>query len=125
LLRIVEHLPWHSAYKKALADDDEYAERYLAHQRLIERSARAAGKPVPPEPPISIVDWDPEREQTALLLDALAVLRSAVIAPHMKRGKSPKVQPAPRPETALRRAERRAQMETHKSIVAKVLRKKE
>lgn len=124
MFRLIEHLPWHSAYKKALADDDEYAELLLARKRTAERALRAAGRAVPSDPLISIADWDPEREQTAQLMDAIAVLRAAVIAPHMPRGKKPpKVRPAPRPDTALRRAERRAELEKHKSIVAKVLRK--
>lgn len=124
MFRLIEHLPWHSAYKRALADDDEYAEAFLAHQRAVERAASAAGRAAPPVPPVSLGDWDPEREQTAQLLDAVAALRNAVIAPHLpKNKKPPKVHPSPRPDTALRRAERRAELEKHKSIVAKVLRK--
>lgn len=123
LLRLIEHLPWHSAYKKALADDDEIATRLLEQRRREEAEARRTGRKAPAHAPISVADWDPEREQTAQLSDALSSLRLAVMAPNMPKGKRPKAKPAPRPETAMARAERRAEMAQHKSIVAQVLRK--
>lgn len=126
MLRIVEFLPWDSAYKRSLADDDEIADRALREKKRREFEARRTGKPVPPDPPVSIMEWDSEREQTAQLMDALQAVRLTIAAKDLPKGKKPpKFKPAQRPETAMSRARRRAEVARHRSIVAQVLRKEE
>lgn len=112
-LRLVEHLPEFGRYKLSIADDDELAARIVARQNAAPEQARHG---------VPLLSWTPEREQTANLLDALTGVRQQVLAGQLGRGKKPpKVHPAPRPVTALQRAESRRSLARHHFIVSKVL----
>lgn len=69
-----------------------------------------------------LLSWTAQREQTATLTDVLVSVRQQILAGQLKKGKAPpRVTPAPRPRTALQRAEARRDLTRHRSIVSKVL----
>jgi hypothetical protein len=97
--RMVELLPEFGRYKLAVADDDDLAEQVVA---------RRNGRPAPKAGGVSLQAWSPDREQTANLVDVLVSIRQQILAGQLKKGKKPpQVAPAPRPRTALQRAEQK------------------
>lgn len=92
LLNLIEHLPRHSYFVEAYADDDEAAEAAGATpERRIER----------------LSDWTPEREALAELYDLTAALLGVLLKVN---GNEPPPMPAfPRPELAVHRLARRRQ----------------
>lgn len=111
LLRLVEHLPPHSHFRRALADDDDL-------------QARIDAQPKPPRRRSgpSLRDWDEHQELRAALADGFALVQQAVGASVTPKGKSPpKFTPVRRPRTAADRAQRRREEAVHAEIVAQVL----
>ncbi|MBF9135328.1 hypothetical protein I0C86_41495 [Plantactinospora sp. S1510] len=88
---------------QALTDDDEWAEQVL---RLPQAERR---------PTVPMAEWSPEVERLTDLLDRVGDLIRAVVA---SAGAKPKrMQPAPRPTTALDRARARRRRATHNRLV--------
>ena len=108
LLNIIDHLPRTSAYREAVADDDDLA-------RLLLRYA----PPEPGRPQRRMSDWSAEVEVLTAVLDRLGELVQAVAA--VGGAKPKKVPPAPRPVTAYERARGNRRAERHRSLVARVL----
>lgn len=113
LLNIIDRLPRDSAFMEAMADDDELADRMV---RARGRTSEGKTKPVR-----RMSDWSPTVEMLTAILDRLGELVQAVAAlGGAKPGKLPR---APYPVTALDRARNRQRVETHTSVVARVLRR--
>jgi hypothetical protein len=108
LLNIIDHLPRTSAYREAVADDDDLARHLLKHS-----------PPDPGRPQRRMSDWSPEVEMLTAVLDRLGELVQAVAA--VGGAKPKKVQPAPRPVTAYERVRRNRRAERHRSLVSRVL----
>ncbi|GGM75489.1 hypothetical protein GCM10012275_52720 [Longimycelium tulufanense] len=65
--------------------------------------------------------WSRTEELLTYVVEEIRNLRAVTIAAHSERGRVPRVQPLPRPKTALERLEEREAMEIHRSIVRQVL----
>jgi hypothetical protein len=87
-LNLVEHLPRASYYAEAVLQDDEYAEQVAA------QPSRRVEMPVH--------QWTPELEALAVMVDRLAHVANAVVA--SAGGRPGRVDPYPRPVTAIDRA---------------------
>ena len=94
--RLIDRLPWHSHYKRALADDPDLAERAAAGITDLD----AVDDEKPRE--ISMADWDQFRDLAAAVEDKLSHVVAAVLAPHVE--KMPTIPPARRPKTAYEKA---------------------
>lgn len=92
LLNVIEHLPRHSYFIEAYADDDEVAEAVGTSQGpRVER----------------LSDWTPEREALAELVDRMGSLISVLM--QVNGNKAPAIPAFPRPHLA---AHRLAERET-------------
>lgn len=114
LLNLIDHLPRDSYYVEARADDEELAGEVLD---LTDALGEAA------VPKARLSEFDPMVERLTDLYDRMGDLIAAVVA--AAGAKPPKVQRAPRPETAaerLRKArDQRQRHETHAALVAALL----
>jgi aminoglycoside/choline kinase family phosphotransferase len=107
ILDYLEHLPRTSAYHSAIADDEELAAELAGQDD--------AATPRPPR----LAEFSPEVQVMAEVRDLLASLIGVQIA---RAGKKPqKIKPYPRPESALERVRRRQQYATHRSLVGRML----
>lgn len=118
ILDCLEHLPRTSAYKCAVAEDEDLAREVAAD------ITSADDLPKPSKTP-PMREWSPEVEALRDLQDVLdQTLRVLVKA---NGGKPGKHRPYPRPVTALSRAIRSARQklryERHRSLVDRVLRR--
>lgn len=103
---MIDHLPAHSHFIAALAQDDE--------------AAKQADPDAAPRPP-SLTEHDPVVRAIAALYDRTGELLRATIA---SAGASPpKMQPYPRPVTAIDRARTRARWAKHNALADRVLRR--
>lgn len=105
---MIDRLPRASHYKAALAQDDELAEKVLAR-----------GKPKAAAP--SLVDWTPEVDMLARVVDELRAVVSILIKANSKKGKGPDPKPVRRPRTAMDRAQKRQAEERYRGLVARLL----
>jgi hypothetical protein len=107
LLNLIDGLPRDSAYVEALTSDEQWA-------------AAVLDNPPPDGPPTRrMADWTPELEMLTNLYDRVGELIQVTVA--TAGGKPRKVQPAPRPTTALERARRHRREAKHRSLVSRVL----
>lgn len=107
LLNLINHLPRNSAYVQALTDDDEWAEQVLASAQ--------SNRPAHPR----MQDWSPELELLTSLYDRVGELVRVSVAATGSRPK--RLQPAPRPVTALDRARARRRKAQHQRLVTTML----
>lgn len=109
LLNIIDHLPRNSAYREAVAEDEDLARQLL--------------KVKPPDddavPVRRMSDWSAEVEMLTAVLDRLGELVQAVAA--LGGAKPRRVQPAPRPVTAFERVRRNRRADQHRALVSRVL----
>jgi len=106
LLRLVDRLPEHSHYQRALEDDDEL------HRRHPPATARRP----------SLRSWSADRELLATLHDVASLIQVAIVGVNTPKGKkAPKFKPVRRPETAADRARRRRELEMHADNVRQLL----
>jgi len=106
LLNLIDHLPRNSAFREAIADDEDIARLHLATAT----DDDASGSGAPAGPPLS--EYSPEVAALAHIADRLA---SLIVATYEVQGrKPPKFQPYPRPVTAIDRvkAELRESIQT-------------
>jgi hypothetical protein len=68
---------------------------------------------------VRVSEWSPERAALAEISDKLSTVIAAVIAAAGAR--PPNIRPTPRPRTAADRLRARRRVETHLSLVARVL----
>jgi hypothetical protein len=111
LLSILEFLPRTSAYAQAMATDAELAEQVVQIPEAEGRSTQWTR---------SHRDYSPEVEMLSAVFDRLGELIRAVAATQGSRAKPPS--PAPRPVSAIERVRRRAAIEKHRRLAARVLR---
>jgi hypothetical protein len=105
-------LPWDSAYKLAIADDEELAR----HEQ-----AEAEGQDYVRTPPLPITQWDTYSELRASILDGLAMVARTIIAVNTPKGKQvPDFPRQQRPETAAQRLERQQRDMVMSMLEAKV-----
>ena len=109
LLNFIQKLPSSSLTTEAMANDDELAEMILAHED-------ETSKPENTGPRVS--EYSAEAARLDLIYDRLGELIAATIQLH--GGKSPRVRPAKRPETAYARARRRRSEQRIGSLIAEV-----
>lgn len=120
LLDVLDHLPSHSHFNAALANDEQYAE-------MVAKAAAERGETKPKSgsdgPPLTT--WTPEVAVMTQVLDAVNRVAWTTIAAQVgkKAGEAPK--PAVRPQTALEKAFRKAEYQrrqsAHDALVARVL----
>lgn len=122
LLDIIDHLPGHSWYSAAVAEDKEHA-RLMAEAIAARKNEDGEEEEKPKGPRINT--WTPELAMLTSLTDAVRRVEWAVFASQagQKAGEAPK--PLPRPQTALeleiKLAEHRLREARHKSLVARML----
>lgn len=118
LLNLIDHLPRHSFYSEAVANDPEHA-RLLAKANAERAAAGEEKKHTPP-----MTTWTPEVGAIADLIDAVNGVNYTLKAVNSDKKVKPP-EPYPRPVTALQGATKRAQYErrkaAHESLVARVL----
>lgn len=107
LLNMIDGLPRASAFVEALTSDEQWAAAVLANP------------PAETPPSRRMADWSAELEMLTNLYDAMRENTRAVVA--SVGGKPGKVQPAPRPTTALERARTQHRLRKHRSVVARML----
>lgn len=105
-LNLIDHLPRASAYRQALAEDDEWAEQ-LPYEALV---PRGDVRPLWSE-------WTPEVEMLAAAVDRLGENIAAQVA--AAGGKPGHVKPWPRPESAAERVRRRREQEMAERVIGK------
>lgn len=104
--RLIDRLPEHSHYQRALADDDE-----------LQRQFGSAGPRKP-----TLRAWSAERELRATLYDVASLIQVAIVSVNTPKGKqAPRFKPVRRPETAADRDERRRLLDMHRHNVRKLL----
>jgi hypothetical protein len=95
LYSLIEYLPWDSAYKLAMADDEDLA------RQLITEEADGSRASIP------ITQWDHIAELRASILDGLYMVARTIVAVNTPKGKRvPDFPRQPQPETAAQRLER-------------------
>lgn len=100
-------MPRDSAYVEALTSDEQWAQAVLDNPAPEQKPSRRMS------------EWSPEMEMLTNLYDAVRENTRAVIS--SAGGKAGKIQPAPRPATALDTARRQRALKKHRSVVARVL----
>lgn len=124
LLNLIDHLPSNCYYSQAVANDEEHARMLLEAQEA--RQSEDGKSDEKWSPPSST--WSTEAGVLADLIDEVKLLRSTLIQVNSS-GKSqpPKLEPYPRPRTALdklrRRRAREQRQAAHEALVARVLRR--
>lgn len=106
LCNVVDHLPRHSAYGEAVAQDDELA---------AQRDETASG--VSFAPPLT--EWSPQVELLAELVDVVSLIRSEVWALAGQKT-TPKFRPMPRPQVAADRVESLQQQRRRQALVTQL-----
>lgn len=107
-MNLIDHLPRHSFYVEAMANDEELAE------------AQADKEQEPYEPRLS--EWSPEMELFAAMFEISQANFHAFLKAH--GGKPSKFQRWPRPVTAVQRISQRKRRNDHESLVERLLPKK-
>lgn len=120
LLNLIDHLPGHSHYAAAVANDPEHADKLA--KALAERAE--SGEQVDKGP--SLILWTPEVRVLADLIDEIKRLRHVIIMANSEKGKAPKApDPYPRPKSALdgatKRAEHARRQAAHEALAARLL----
>lgn len=112
LASILDRLPRDSHFRKAISDDEEWAEKALADE---ERNADR----VAPAPSIPLTEYTREVELLTLTVELLQAVNSNIRAaahdPH-----PPAVRPMPRPRTALDAAREAARESRIDALIAEV-----
>lgn len=72
-------------------------------------------------PPMSFVDWTPERDLLTTIADILNQLHATLVAVNSEKGKRPDIDPLPRPTSVVEKVEHKQIKELHNSIVAQFL----
>lgn len=96
MYRLVGRLPRLSHYKRAVADDPELAELMAAQITDLDDEDST------PVRELTLADWDANRDMAADIVDKLAEVIGAVLAPHVKT--MPKIAVARRPKTEQQKA---------------------
>jgi len=112
LIRRLNRLP-QSAYRIAVAEDDEAAEAALARADKSTGATSARRRP-------TLEEWSPEVEYIAGAVDRLGELIATVIATTPGAKKPPRIRPLLRPQTALERVQTRQTWQQHHDLVAEV-----
>ncbi len=107
LYRFITRLPRHGHFQASIAASEN------ASKRLVNK------KDTPKS--FGMLDWTYERELLTTVCDLLQQLHASFIQANSDGGKRPKVEPMPRPKTALDRLEARQVVEEHRSLVRLML----
>lgn len=119
LLDLIDHLPSHSWYSAAVAEDEEHAEllrKAMAERGGDERSSKPKGPP--------LTTWTPEVATMTEVLDAVRFLTYVTAAAGGSQSAKPPP-PAPRPHSlladAMKRSEFDRRQEKHNALAARLL----
>lgn len=105
LLDLIDHLPSDSPFTAAVAEDEEYAEMVVD---------------LPDENPAPrLTEFGPEVRALAMIVDKLSYLISVQYQRSSQR--PPRMEPYPRPVTAIDRIRRRRKIQQHESLKARLL----
>ena len=109
LLNLIDHLPRTSFLAEAMADDEEAAAQWLAHQEaggeLAARRERWS-------------EWTAERDALERIADALSVLIGVTVNVH--GGKATRTKPGPRPTGAVDRLRERQRLNADRALKARL-----
>lgn len=124
LLNLIDHLPSHTYYAEAVSNDEEHADMIAKAEAARRENGQPEEKWTPP-----LRSWTPEMGKLTEILDAVRGLNFTLIAVNSEKGKAGQPPPpSPRPMTAIDKARKRAdyhrRLESHKSLVARMLPKK-
>ncbi len=111
LLNLIDHLPRNSFFAEAMAQDEEAAAAWLAHQE-------AAGETEAPEPVERWSEWSPERDAMERVADAINALIATTVSAH--GGKAPALRPGARPVTALDKVRRDQRIARDRALKARL-----
>jgi hypothetical protein len=106
LLNLIDHLPRHSFFNEARANDPELAE-FLANQEPAEHQERLS-------------NWNSEVEILAIIADRLTLVAN-VIARTAGATSDLRIDPIPRPVTEMQRARERHEREREKAIYRRLV----
>lgn len=120
LLNMIDHLPGHSHFSAAIANDEEHAK--LLAEAMTQRKDRGEEQSTGP----SLTRWTPEVAAIADLIDEVKALRYVTISANTTKGPAPKPpEPYARPGSAIQDAMRRAETDrrwaAHRSLAARML----
>lgn len=109
MLNLIEHLPRTSFLAEAMADDEEAAEQWLAHEsaggEIAARRERWS-------------EWTPERDALERLADAMNTLIGVTVNVH--GGKAARTKPGPRPTGAVDRLRERQRLNADRALKARL-----
>lgn len=117
LLLLIDWLPRNSAYMEALSDDEELAEQVLRDQKREQKNGKDRDRPGRSGPRIS--EFSVEVERLTDLVDRMSEAIQATVA--SAGGKPPRMQPQPRPVTAMQRLQEKERYAKHRRTVSRVL----
>ena len=113
LLSLVGLLPWDSAYKLAILDDEDTAAAAL--NAADEAEGESSVQVIP------MSRWDPMAELRASLMDGLMMVARTIVMVNTPKGKRvPEFRSQPRPETAVERLQRRRRDEVMSALEAQL-----
>lgn len=105
MLNLIDHLPGHSFFNEARANDEELAE-YLADLPVPEHTERLS-------------NWSPELSMLAIIADRLGGVMNATVV--MNGGKQLDIEPIHRPVTEIQLARERDKQDRHRKFVERML----
>jgi hypothetical protein len=109
LLNRIDRLPRNSKFIEAMVRDEELAERLAQNDDDGDR-----------RPERRMADWSVEVEIMTMIFDRLGELGQIFVA-GMPGGKPRRVEPAPRPTTAIRKYKDRNRQQRHLALVSQLL----
>jgi hypothetical protein len=102
---LLERLPWDSAYKLAITDDEESAAQYLDMINDTDLSDDEDARQVNRVP---LDQWNQFAELRASILDGLMLVARTIVMVNTPKGRTvPPIKSQPRPETAIDRVRRK------------------
>jgi len=110
LLNLVDHLPQNTHYYQALMNDEQYAKQVA--------KLKEDGK-VDEKAPPRWETWSNEREGLARVEDSVRQLGQTLAGAF--GGKPGEFKPAPRPETAIGKAQRNLKAQNHKKLASRFI----
>jgi hypothetical protein len=102
---LLERLPWDSAYKLAITDDEESAAHYL---NILDEAGLPDDEDTRRINQVPLDQWNQFAELRASILDGLMLVARTIVMVNTPKGRTvPPIKSQPRPETAIDRVRRK------------------